>query len=262
MSAARPALVVNADDAGLHEATDRAILRCFREGVVRSASVVANGPTTERFVERALALGLDLGLHLNLTEGRALGGPLPRLTDAAGRFGGTAGKRAVLRELVEGSADVGAELRAQWDRLVALGVAPTHVDGHNHVHVTGAVAPFLRGLGRTVYVRSPVEPDGRGPRWFPFDCARLPGVRTTASFVGHALAPAPSLEAVRACLAGCVGPVEWMAHPGRRPGSAFTDCDARDREEELLCSEELRRLVRSLGYRIASFAELLAEEAG
>jgi len=68
-------LVVNADDAGFAEPTDAAILRCARAGIVRSATVAANGPTADAFVRQALDAGLDLGLHVNLTGGRPLAGP-------------------------------------------------------------------------------------------------------------------------------------------------------------------------------------------
>ena len=79
-------LVVCADDAGLARSTDDAILFCCKEGIVRSVSVVAGGPTAEEFLERAA--GIEVGLHLNLTEGPALAGPAPTLTDAAGVFRG------------------------------------------------------------------------------------------------------------------------------------------------------------------------------
>ena len=117
-----------------------------------------------------------------------------------------------------------------------------------------------RRPARSIFVRMPVEPDGRGPRWFPVAAERPPRVRSLRSFVGHAYAPAPSLEALRESLGHCSGSVEWMVHPGRRPGSPFTDSDARDREEELLCDRELPGVIAALGYRLASFRQLLAQD--
>ncbi|MHC4340529.1 MAG: ChbG/HpnK family deacetylase, partial [Planctomycetota bacterium] len=52
-------LIVSADDGGLAANSDSSILRCASEGVVRSISVVAGGPTAEEFLERAS--DLDLG---------------------------------------------------------------------------------------------------------------------------------------------------------------------------------------------------------
>lgn len=253
-------LVVNADDGGLHPATDRAILRCAQEGVVRSVSVIANGPTTERFVAQALDADLDVGLHLNLTEGHALSGPIEGLTDEHGSFHGTAAKAAVVSRLFEASPEVSAEVQAQWDRLGALGARITHVDGHNHVHVAPAVASALASVAAGTFVRAPVEPDGRGPRWFPVRTPTSTPTRRLDAFIGHALAPDPTLETLRASLAACRGSVEWMTHPGRRPGSAFTDCAARDDEQALLCAPEVGALLAELGFRVTSFRALLDEE--
>ena len=85
-------LVVCADDAGFARSTDEAILRCAREGIVCAASVVAGGPTAERFLAEAADAGLELGLHFNLTEGRALAGPATTLTDGEAFFVGGEGQ--------------------------------------------------------------------------------------------------------------------------------------------------------------------------
>jgi len=110
-------LVVNADDGGFAPGKDDAILRCARAGAVRSVSVIANGATTVAFVERARDAGLDLGVHLNLTEGRPLGGPQRSLTDAHGRF---PGKAEAWRRASVGDLDpdeLRRELTAQWERF-------------------------------------------------------------------------------------------------------------------------------------------------
>ena len=67
--------------AGLDAATDAAILRCAAAGLLRSATLVAGGPTDADFANAAREVGLDLGWHVNLTEGRALAGPAASLTD-------------------------------------------------------------------------------------------------------------------------------------------------------------------------------------
>lgn len=59
-------LVVNVDDVGLHPAVQRAVEACAAEGIVTSASVLANGP----YVRDARSLtGIGLGAHLNLLRG-------------------------------------------------------------------------------------------------------------------------------------------------------------------------------------------------
>jgi hypothetical protein len=156
-------LVLNADDAGVDAARDAAILEAAAKGVVRSASVVANGATAEAFVAAARRVGtLSLGLHVNLTAGRALAGRAFTLTDADGAFLGR--KDLVWRRAVDGQVDpleVEREVVSQWRRLKALGVEPDHVDGHHHVHVLpgvaeGVVAALLE-VRAQVFVRVPAE---------------------------------------------------------------------------------------------------------
>jgi predicted glycoside hydrolase/deacetylase ChbG (UPF0249 family) len=162
----RRILVVNADEAGLDAAQDAAILDAFDHGIVRSASVVANGPTAEAFVREAQRRhGFSLGLHINLTDGRALA--LARsftLTGPSGAFLGD--KYEVWRRAVEGlvdSREVSREVVAQWRKLVSFGVTPDHVDGREHVHILPEIAEgVLEGLSIVkahVFVRVPDEGD-------------------------------------------------------------------------------------------------------
>jgi predicted glycoside hydrolase/deacetylase ChbG (UPF0249 family) len=250
-------LVVNADDAGFHRCSDAAILACARHGLVRSATVAVNGPTAEDFVRAAKAAGLDLGLHLNLSEGRGLGGPHRTLTDRLGHFLGKAEawRRAAAGELDAG--EVRREVEAQWARARALGFEPTHVDGHNHVHLFPAVREALRAGARGIWVRVPLG----GVPGLPPECARWaaelegPWNRTDA-FTGHDFARAPAEATFLGSLVSAAATVEFMVHPGARPGTAFTASPARDRETQVLCAAALLQEVGRRGFGVASFPEV------
>ena len=249
---------MNADDAGFHADQDAAILRCAGAGLVRAATVVANGPTAAAFVAVAAGAGLDLGLHVNLTEGEALAGPHRTLTDAAGRF---PGKAVAWRRACEGRLDPGEvrrEVVAQWERVRELGGEPTHVDGHNHAHLFPAVRAVLQELAWGLYVRAPRAPF---PADLPKDCAAWAGEvgapwKCADHFAGYAFAADPTGEVFLASLDDRAAVTEFMVHPGARPGTAFTRSDARDRETEALCSAPLLREVEARGYRVCSFAEV------
>lgn len=191
-------LVVVGDDAGTDPVRDAAILTAADAGLLRAASVVANGPTVEAFVAAARRRpGLALGLHVNLTDRR----PLARahaftLLGADGAF--PADHHEVARRAVDGRIavdEVEREVVAQWRRLVALGVTPAHVDGHHHVHVLPAVADgvlaALRFLGARVHVRVPSEgaPPAGVPAVdrpdLPLGTALLPRARLALMFAGH-----------------------------------------------------------------------------
>jgi len=232
-------LVVCADDAGLAPSTDDAILRCCNEGIVRSVSVVAGGATADDFVARA---GVEVGLHVNLTEGRALAGPAPTLTDSDGCF--RYEKREFWRHADElDPGEVAREVAAQWAWLCAR-AKPAHVNGHNHVHV---FAPVRAALPAGCRVRVPADP-------------RLPAevfARATdppCHFTGHEFCLTPTaavfLRSVRAPL------TDFMVHPGARPGSAFTEAAERDRETEVLCSTALREALDGRGIELNRFGDL------
>ncbi len=63
-------LIVNADDFGLTEQVSRGILDAHHEGIVTSATLMANGGAFENAVAMARReYDLGIGVHLNLTEG-------------------------------------------------------------------------------------------------------------------------------------------------------------------------------------------------
>ena len=252
-------LIVNADDGGLAQSTDDAILKCAAAGILKSATVVANGPTTDRFVQAALAQGLDLGLHINLTQGRALAGPHESLTDRDGVFRpkGAVWRRAEAGELVASA--VRKEVAAQWERLCALGVRPSHVDGHNHVHLFPACRGVLEELARGLWVRAPL---GRraGPADLPpvvrtwGEAMRGPW-KTTDRFTGYAFCEEPTAEVFLSSLEDGARVTEFMVHPGAREGSPHCSSELRDREADILCSVFLDREIDRRGFRTVSFLE-------
>ncbi len=89
--AERPrALIVTADDFGLHSRVNLAVEQAHRHGVLTAASLMIGAPAAMDAVERAHAMPhLRVGLHLVLADGDAV---LPRacigaLLDEHGRFG-------------------------------------------------------------------------------------------------------------------------------------------------------------------------------
>jgi len=233
-------LVVCADDAGLARSTDDAILRCCREGIVRTVSVIAGGPTAEEFLERAA--GIEVGLHVNLTEGPALTGAAPTLTDRDGVFRG--GKTEAWARLDQFDPDeVAREVAAQWEWLCTR-ARPRHVNGHNHVHV---FRPVREALPESCHVRVPSDPG-------------LPEVITSrvrggsCHFTGHDFCVDPT---ERVFLRSVREPwTEFMVHPGTRPGAAFTEAPERDRETDVLCSLALRAALDARGIELACFGDL------
>lgn len=142
-------LVVVADDAGVDAARNAGILDAWEHGLLRAASVLANGNAFEPFLfpfrNRAPSRErLEIGLHLNLTEGHALSGPLEGLTHDDGVF--LHDKRELWRRALAGHVDpdlVRREALAQLERLAEAGLEPVHANGHQHVHLLPGVRDGL-----------------------------------------------------------------------------------------------------------------------
>ncbi len=171
-SANAPALVLHADDFGMNAAVNSGILRTFREGILTSTSLLANAPfaadacaawpqlienlcagslpSTERRRQLGdLLLPFDIGIHLNLTQGRPLSGesyPSVLLNDQ-GQFPGI---QTVFRRLrITGTNlrdAVQAELRLQIEWMIDHGIRPTHLNGHQYIELFPGVAELVPGL--------------------------------------------------------------------------------------------------------------------
>ena len=79
-------LIINADDFGLTAGINRAILKAHLEGIVTSATLMANGPAFEQAVTlTASAPSLSIGCHVMLVDGSSLLQPARVPTLLAGR---------------------------------------------------------------------------------------------------------------------------------------------------------------------------------
>jgi chitin disaccharide deacetylase len=167
-----PRLVLHADDLGMNRAVSEGILRGFREGLLTSTSLLANAPDADRALQRwkeltaehfagglpsatvRIQLGdagrpFDLGVHLNLTQGRPLTDSRypTELLDVEGRFPGIFGLFARLQRYgTRFHAAVQAELEQQVQVVCDHGLRPTHLNGHQYIEMLPAVTQLLPRL--------------------------------------------------------------------------------------------------------------------
>ena len=137
-------LIVNADDFGLTTSVSEGVIDAFQNKQVSSTTLLVNTPGTEEAVGLAERNpGLGVGLHFNLTEGQPLTSA-KSLIDENGQFWS---RRQLLCKLLTRAvspADITSEFIAQLDRAEDLGITPTHIDSHQHVHMAPAVfAPMF-----------------------------------------------------------------------------------------------------------------------
>ena len=159
-------IILNADDFGLTDGVNRAIVELHRAGVLTSASLMARAAATDEAIKLAIATpSLGVGCHVVLVDGEPVLGAqsLPTLIDmSTGRFYPTPG--AFFKLLLTGrirSAEIEAETAAQIALLQKRGLQVTHIDTHKHVHMFPAVLrPALRAARAAgiCAVRNPFEP--------------------------------------------------------------------------------------------------------
>lgn len=144
-------LIVNADDFGLSTGTNQAIISCHQAGSVSSTTALVNMPAVEQVGELVRCHPrLGVGLHFNLTCGQ----PVARATAVSSLVGSDRfflGRGVAEMMAVTGAykaAHIRLELEAQWQRLLHLGVSPTHIDSHQHLHVFPMVFDVVAGFCR------------------------------------------------------------------------------------------------------------------
>jgi chitin disaccharide deacetylase len=247
-------LVVNADDFGFTADVNQGILEAHRTGILTSTTLMANAPAFDDAVKLALANpALDVGCHLVLIGGRSLLEPFAPLPGSVPEL---------LARIVSRRIRVYDELAAQVRRIMAAGIAPTHLDTHKHTHlappVLDAVARIAQEFG-IVWVRRPFDiPLLRG-RFHRVLAGRA--CRTTDHFTGFQLTG-------RLRTAGLVrlihqlpeGSTEFMCHPGRC-GAELRNAPTRlkeSREQELaaLTAPETRQALNQCGIRLENYRSL------
>jgi len=161
-------LIVTADDFGLHHAVNDAVEQASCAGVLTTASLMVAAPAAEDAIRRARKLPqLRVGLHLVLTDGRAMLAPdlIPALADAAGRMNNFMFTDAVRFALIPSvRRQLEAEIRAQFVEFARSGLALDHVNAHKHFHLHPIVLEMLLRIGKEFGVCAVRVPDE--PLWF------------------------------------------------------------------------------------------------
>jgi predicted glycoside hydrolase/deacetylase ChbG (UPF0249 family) len=160
----RPRLIINADDFGLTDGVNQAILELNAAGALTSATLMATGDAFRNAVHSAFVqTSLDIGCHVVLVDGTPVlpYRQIPTLATASG-FRPTLGAfvKALMRGQIKAS-EIEAEASAQIARVQSAGLTVSHVDTHKHTHMFARVlGPLLAAaaLAGVKSIRNPFEP--------------------------------------------------------------------------------------------------------
>lgn len=206
-------VIVSADDFGLSEAVNEAVVRAHRDGILTAASLMVAGPAAADAVRRARALpGLRVGLHLVAIEGPAVLPPaaIPDLVGTDGRFPSDQlrlGLRYAFHPRVR--RQLAAEIAAQFAAFAATGLNLDHADAHKHMHLHPTVGRLMIAEGRRHGLRAlrvPAEPPS-----VLMAAGGRPGLGDRALFLWSRLLRAQARRAGLAVADACFG-LAWSGH--------------------------------------------------
>jgi predicted glycoside hydrolase/deacetylase ChbG (UPF0249 family) len=274
-------LIVNADDFGLAAAVNRGIVEAYDRGIVTSTSIMATGAEFEHAVDLARSRpGLAVGIHLVLTEQRPLIGAsaAASLVEPDGCFPPHVAQ--LLAKQLRGRIslpEVRRELGAQLTRVRDAGVAVSHIDGHQHVHVLPGIAAIVADLAEehgVAAVRYPAErvrgymlrslkhvrrvAEQTALRLF-CEAAPLKHLRRSDDFVGFFFGGRLDEANLATVLGGLRGgrTVELMCHPGDEDMQASNDwAYAWAAERDALTSPRIRELVTAREMQLISYRDV------
>ncbi|HEV8447346.1 MAG TPA: ChbG/HpnK family deacetylase [Gemmatimonadaceae bacterium] len=255
----RRLVIFNADDFGLTDGVCRGICEAIDAGVVRATTAMVCAPGSREHIEQwspAASRGGQIGVHLQLTEGRACLGPdeVSSLVDANGDFPGSpAGVQNV------NPSHVRAEWTAQVAELRAWGIDPSHMDSHHHIglkpHVVDSYVAVASASGLPARTTSPELTARLRASGAP--CVDL----SMTSWYDGELSAKSLLRRIEAAFNRIhgYGTLEVMCHPGFADASlAEKSKYVRQREAELrvLASSKLAKGLGHLDAEVASMSAI------
>jgi chitin disaccharide deacetylase len=284
-------VIFTADDFGLADALNGAVVLAHRQGLLSCASLMAAGARTQAALDLARTLpGLCLGAHLTLIQGRAVLPPqaAPHLVNSRGFFPhhpvATGWRYFFQPRLLP---QIRRELVAQIEVILKAGLQVWHLNGHLNLHLHPRIFPVVADLAREYgipAVRLPREdwrttlalaPDGPLPKIaqgliFAWLCRRAAKIARAAGLVfnDHLFGLTNDGRMTEAYLTSLVdrlqpGVTEIYCHPGlsadpelRRWAPGYR------RREELaaLLSPHLKAKLAAAGVRRTDFRELWSKK--
>lgn len=143
-------IIINADDFGMTKSVNRAIFEIAKAGSLTSTTVMVNMPYAHE-AKDLLDLNISIGLHFNLTEGKAISSPdkVRSFVDAEGNF---LGKPELVKRISAGQVkqeEVLAEMEAQYNKLYEIiGDRLDHMDSHQGLNKLSVVSKALLQFGK------------------------------------------------------------------------------------------------------------------
>lgn len=148
-------LIINADDFGLCDSVNEAIVDCFLQKNLTSATIMVNTKSSNKALELSKKYNIPLGLHFNIVRGKSLVGR-STITDNENYF---FSRKELFKKIIKNQVnprDIQLEFLAQIKFLEDEDVNFTHFDSDNHSHFNPFIIKALRNIiiSRNINVRN------------------------------------------------------------------------------------------------------------
>ncbi|BDR55465.1 ChbG/HpnK family deacetylase [Xylocopilactobacillus apis] len=256
-------IIVNADDFGMSEAFNYGVIKAFREGIVSSTSIMINQEAASHGISLLKeAPDLYVGLHVNLTTGNPVSDPkeIPSLVKPDGSFIGS--KDFKTHKKLFSYKDALKETKAQINRFREMfGFYPTHIEPHSAMDDNSAQALIDCAKEYKIHTAVPLKGEYVQPSPELYEQVESPVNEDYMSILDRGVQPEDFFNDRFGILKnennGLI--TELHFHPG------FVDQYILDhstltlprvRDNETLCSEELKGWIIDHDIELISFGDL------
>jgi len=141
-------LIINADDYGYYTCVSRGILAAAEKGIVTATGIFANSRLFDEHIKWLAPISeLDVGVHLNLTNGRPLDLMMKKyLTKWNGEFPDKLTMAVSILTRKISLTTIMNEWRAQIERCLNAGLKLQFLNSHEHIHMLPSLFKLVKRL--------------------------------------------------------------------------------------------------------------------
>ena len=245
-------VIFNADDFGLSKGVNLGIIEACKNGVVRSATMMAGMAGFDHAAILAKENPeLKIGVHLTLTAGKSVGGVYQTITDEKGNFLNLSTLTGKVNEIDLN--EVEREYEAQIQKILTAGIEIDHFDSHHHTHNLDGIV--------NVYIKL-AKKYNKKVRFFDkeFLSEEYDGTVTTDNFTESFYNENVSIDSLMEIISEQKGTsLEVMCHPAYVDYPLYQSSSyhvKRVFELNVLTSDELRDFLERNDIQVCSFSDL------
>lgn len=242
-------LIINADDFGYSKGVNYGIIDAYKNGIVRSTTIMAGMPGFDHAIKLAKEnKELGVGVHLTLTSYKPVLDSHKDIVNEQGYFDkGLYTKENIININLE---EIYREFEAQIEKVKSSGIEITHLDSHHHVHTLKELKPIMEKI--LAKYKLPI----RGGLKYEINYDKV------VDFKGTFYDKEVNIKGFENLLKESKGIFDVMSHPAYLDKFLFDSSSysiKRIEELELLTSEEIKSLIKEKGVKILNYRDIFKD---